>query len=274
MLLGYVLAYFFVSLPLRKLRLAVEKLKAREVHDDLPPTGVREFDQLIEDFNGLAGELNRVESLRQNLISDTSHELKTPISALRVQLEGIKDGVVVLDKKRAEVLLNQVDRLSELTETLQEYARLRSKAATLKKKSVEIQSIIEAALEEQKTSLEIAKLEVEVLVTEGATILADKHLATQLVSNVIANACRHSQATKLTITANEKECSIVDNGKGVPEHSLKDLFERFYRVDGSRNRKEAGLGLGLAIVKEICHAHGWSCVAENADPGLEITITF
>ncbi|CAN5120015.1 hypothetical protein BH11PAT4_BH11PAT4_0230 [soil metagenome] len=272
MTLGYLLAYLFVSRPLQRLRTAVEKLKKRELHPELDPTGVKEFDELIEDFNGLAGELGRVELLRQNLISDTSHELKTPLSALKLQLEGIKDGVVPMDATRAGVLLDQVDRLSDLTERLQDYARLRSRAATLQKKTVSMAKVVTAVLAEHEVALKKAGIVVEQVVDEKLTYQADRLLLTQLVSNLASNAIAHAGATNLVITATTEQFSVRDNGKGVPKEVLGDLFERFFRVQQSRHRSEGGLGLGLAIVQEITHAHGWKVWAENANPGLVFVV--
>lgn len=272
MALGYLLAYLFVSQPLQRLRRAVEKLKRREHQDEIEPTGVREFDELIEDFNGLAGELSRVEQLRQNLISDTSHELKTPLSALKLQLEGIKDGVVTMDASRAGVLLDQVDRLSDLIERLQDYARLRSRAATLQKKHVDVSKVVAAVLAEHEGALQAAGITVEQVVDEKLTYQADKLLLTQLVSNLVSNAVTHAGATSIVITATPGYFSVRDNGKGVPPEALDDLFERFFRVKQSRHRSEGGLGLGLAIVQEISHAHGWKVRAENADPGLVFVV--
>ncbi len=273
MALGYLMAYLFVAKPLQRLRHAVEKLKKREQQGEVEPTGVMEFDELIGDFNGLATELTRVELLRQNLISDTSHELKTPLSALKIQLEGIKDGVVTLDAARTTVLIDQVDRLSDLTERLQDYARLRSKAASLQKKTVSFSKVVSAVLAEHEVDLEKAGITVEKRFEDTLSYQADRSLLTQLLTNLVSNAVAHAGATKLVITGSEHQFSVSDNGKGVPKEVLGDLFERFFRVNQSRNRSEGGLGLGLAIVREISHAHGWQVSAEDAKPGLKFTVS-
>lgn len=273
MALGYLMAYLFVAKPLQRLRHAVEKLKKREQQGEVEPTGVMEFDELIGDFNGLATELTRVEVLRQNLISDTSHELKTPLSALKIQLEGIKDGVVTLDTTRTNVLIDQVDRLSDLTERLQDYARLRSKAASLQKKPVSFSKVVNAVLAEHEVALEKANVTVEKQFEENLTYQADRSLLTQLLTNLVSNAIAHAGAKNLVITGSDNEFSVADDGKGVPKEVLGDLFERFFRVNQSRNRSEGGLGLGLAIVREISHAHGWQVRAEDAKPGLKFTVS-
>jgi two-component system sensor histidine kinase BaeS len=99
----------------------------------------------------------------------------------------------------------------------------------------------------------------------------DKNLMQQIFLNIFENILVHSGATKVNIKWENNNLIISDNGKGVPEDKLTNIFERFYRVDSSRSRKTGGLGLGLAIVKEIVESHGWK-ISAKTKAGLEFTI--
>ncbi len=274
LLLGAVIAREMISKPLKRLQKAIAQLKNRNFVKDVDPTGLAEFDEVVGDFNELARELTRAEELRQNLISDTSHELKTPVTSLQVQLEGMRDGLIPLEVERVDLLLKQVDRLTDLIDRLQEYTRLRNRTASLKLVVLPVKELVEEVIADLASQLAASGIQVVVSAAEKLTIKGDKNLMEQVISNLILNTIRYSGAKKLTIKATTAGLELGDNGKGVPVDALPHIFERFYRVERSRNRSEAGLGLGLAIVREIIEAHGWSIAATNTHPGLKFTITW
>jgi len=111
-------------------------------------------------------------------------------------------------------------------------------------------------------------------IADDLVIHANRDALQRVLANFIQNTLRYSEATELTITAT-KDCLVFsDNGRGVPTKSLPYLFERFYRVDKSRNRTTGGLGLGLAIVKEIVEQQNWRIQAAAGHPGLTFTLFF
>lgn len=268
LLLGVFITEYFLVKPLARLQKGIKSLRQREFNNQIEHTGLPEFDEVAGSFNELARELDRVETLRRDLISDTSHELKTPLTALQVQLEGMRDGLISLDKKRVGVLLDHVERLNDLTERLQEYARVRNRTASMEEKPFKLRSLLE------KISAEVPDtLKVQVEIPSSYQLSGDKHLLEQAFSNIVRNAATHGEASELRIFTDGDKIVFADNGKGVPKESLPHLFERFYRVEKSRNRSLGGLGLGLAIVQEIIEAHGWTVAATTNKPtGLIITI--
>jgi two-component system sensor histidine kinase BaeS len=266
LLLGVFISEFFLVKPLSRLQKGIKGLRQREFKNEIEHTGLPEFDEVAASFNELAHELERVETLRRDLISDTSHELKTPLTALQVQLEGMRDGLIALDKKRVGVLLENVERLNDLTERLQEYARVRNRTATLDMKPIKLRTLLEKLVTDE--------VPVRIEVSSSVTVTGDKKLLEQVFGNLLRNAVIHAQASEVVISASDDKIVFADNGKGVPAEALPHLFERFFRVEGSRNRAHGGLGLGLAIVQEIVEAHGWSIEARANDPhGLKLTIT-
>jgi two-component system sensor histidine kinase BaeS len=266
LILGLIAAKF-VSAPLSDLSQAILALQQSNYQIRLKKDGVAEFDGVIDGFNQLVDRLAEEEDLRKNLISDTSHELRTPTAALYAQLQGLKDGILILDADRLQLLLGQTERLTELIDRLQQYASIRSAAAKPTIESVTLSEIITKVSQVFAHDLHTANMHIVSQGMPDATIQADAVFLEQIVSNLIENAIKYSSGTVIYIDLEQHFLSISDNGRGVAEQHLPHLFERFYRVESSRNRQSGGLGLGLAIVKELIEAQGWQ-IEVTQNPGL------
>lgn len=267
---GFLTSQIIVN-QLKRLQHAMQTLRGNNYRVQLEDTGVSELDNLINEFNQLVVELQTTEELRKNLISDTSHELKTPITALRGQLEGVRDKVLKLNTERWKILLEQVDRLQSLVDGLQTYTQLRSNAIKPKFKQLELAAFAKEIVANWHKPAD-KDFQYILDVPAELTVKADGNLLQHIFNNLLENTARYAQATTITIKASPEQIVFQDNGIGVPEKSLKYLFERFYRVEQSRNRATGGMGLGLAIVKEMIEAMGWSVNVEN-DKGLKFTIS-
>jgi two-component system, OmpR family, sensor histidine kinase BaeS len=253
-----------ITRPLHSLEDGIRLLEESDYQVFIEPTGSPEFDLVIEEFNNLAEELSKVETLRKDLISDTSHELRTPITSLIAQLEGMKDKVLKVTPDRLETVLNQAYRLNDVVERLQEYSRLRSKTAKLKLVKFNLYDTINKLMSDYKLQLKRAKIKLKLDIPEDLTIKADKALFERIIINLTENTLRYAQASEISISAEEGELVFADNGVGISKLHLPYIFERFYRVEKSRSRETGGVGLGLAIVKEIVEAHGWRIGAEKS----------
>jgi signal transduction histidine kinase len=271
--LGFVLSQEFISKPLNRLQLAIGKLKNRDFSATAVETGLPEFDKVAQEFNELAQELERAELLRKDLISDTSHELKTPLTSLQGQLEGMRDGIIPKDTEHIDGLLTQVARLHDLTERLQEYTRLRNRTARITKTRIQLKAFMENLEKEISSDLKKHKVSLSISIPDDVHIQADERLLEELFLNLFRNSFTYAGAEHITIALKKGHLYFADDGKGVPPDTLHHIFERFYRVEQSRNRKTGGLGLGLAIVKEIVEAHEWSITAKAVEPhGLAFLI--
>lgn len=267
-LIGYASSKLFTK-PLNSLVKGMKQLRENNYKEKLSKTGTEEFDIVVDEFNELSKELNRVEELRRELVTDTSHEFKTPLTSLRAQLEGLQDGVLKFNKTRATELLEQVTRLTSLVNTLDEYTRLRSKNSKLKKKNIKVATLLNSIIKKIKTDIKIT-IEIE----KGLIIKCDKELTSRVLENLIENSIRYSKGKNIIIKATSKTIIVQDDGIGVSNKHLKDIYERFYRIEKSRNRKSGGMGLGLAIVKEIVEAHGWSIKSPKLrNKGFKTVIT-
>lgn len=257
------LAAMLFTRPLKKLSKAMRELRDQNYEQKLEETGTPEVDEVIQEFNHLATALRDIEKIRSNMIADTSHELKTPLTAIRVQMEGVKDGMIELDEKRIKLVLKEVERLTELIERMQDFAKLQGEVMKVRKKNVVLLDILNEIISKYNTLLEEAQITIETKIPEEAEVSIDPGLFNQLISNLISNTLHYANANTITFSFKNNKLTYKDDGKGVPEGDLPYLFERFYRVDKSRNRATGGLGLGLAIVKEIVIAHGWEIEVES-----------
>jgi two-component system sensor histidine kinase BaeS len=265
------LAARLVTEPLARLRDGITALKDGRGRIKLPPSELKEFDTIVDSFNQLSEQLHQEETLRKSLISDTAHELNTPLTAIIGQLEGMRAGLIKKDTSHVELLLEQANRLNDVAQGLLEYARVQSRALQPDKQAVNLKAVVTRLTQTHDADLLAKHISLQATFPPSTTILADKRLLEQALDNLITNAIRYSGGHTITIACTDTVLSVSDDGNGVPAASLPHLFERFYRVEQSRNRNTGGLGLGMAIVSEIALAHDWSVQASNTSPGLQIT---
>ncbi len=276
-----ILASFFIGLvssqifsrPLRSLSSGMRNLRNNDYDLKLKNIGSEEFDEVVCEFNRLTDQLSKVEKLRKDLISDTSHELKTPITALLGQLNGIKEGVFELDEKRTDLLIGQVERLSDIVERLQEFARIQSSKVNLNKKNLNLKKLLEKISGQFESELKEKKIKFINNVPKDYNIKGDEYLLSQVFINLLSNTLKYSKAQRVEISTKEKMIVFADDGIGISDSDKPYIFERFYRVEKSRNRKTGGLGLGLAIVKEIVETHNLKIKVSDKKPtGTKFTI--
>ena len=262
--------------PLSLLQEGIVSLKSNGKKKLIARTGEQEFDVVIDEFNDLVKELDYQDELRSNMISDVAHELKTPITSLMVQIQAVKDGILKLDEKRSEILLEEMNRLNDLVDQLNDYTRFKSTLPRLYIEDVNLKDMFERFQAVYQPLLKEKGIKIESNLPDGLVIQGDKKLLTRMVTNIVQNAIFHSEGNLVKISANKEHLSIKDNGKGINTSEIPRIFERFYRVEKSRNKKSGGLGLGLAIVKEIADAHGWKLevISGNDSEGTEFLIKF
>lgn len=266
------LAARFVRKPLRNFNDAVASLEESNYKVQLQPTGIQEFDEVFARFNSLTKRLQNEEKLRKDLVSDTSHELNTPLTTMIGQLTAMQEGKHPMTEERIAVLKDQAERLAELVRQLDAYTKARTPDDE-QAEDIPFKQFCEELISQFGLELKEKGIAVKLHVADDYVIHANRRALHQIIMNFIQNTLRYSEATELTIAATPNQLTFSDNGKGVPAKSLSYLFERFYRVDKSRNRTTGGLGLGLAIVKELAEGQGWHVHAEHAHPGITFVLT-
>lgn len=269
-LIAGIIFSIIITQPLRELRLGISNLKKSKFKNKLIKTGESEFDQVIEEFNDLASELEYQETLRKDLISDVAHELKTPLTAVSLQIQGMIDGVFEPDRKRLQTTLEDVQRLNNLIDMLYEYTKLRTKISNKELQKVNINKLTEDVIKSQDNRLNTNNIKFNNNLDKDLKILTDKFMLERIILNIVDNSIKYSKGSMIEISNNKNTITIQDDGVGIPQEDLRKIFERFYRVEKSRNRITGGLGLGLAIVKEMVESLGGEIEAANNPTGKGI----
>ncbi|MBN1617841.1 HAMP domain-containing histidine kinase [Candidatus Dojkabacteria bacterium] len=213
-----------------------------------------EIDKLTDKFNELVSEINRIEKLRDELVSDVTHELKTPLTKIKGQIEGCIDGVYKCEPSHLQKTLMNVDQLENLISQMQKLIQLKARKYEMKKEFVELKKFVDSLVSGySKNNLSIINQ-----VSDNVFVLADKSKLREILDNLLSNAVNNTESGSVTIDYSDRKITVSDTGKGIDKKDLPYIFERFYRADKSRSKKTGGLGLGLSIVKELVKAHGWS----------------
>jgi signal transduction histidine kinase len=233
--------------------------------------GIREFDEVFMRFNNLIYRLRHEEKLRKDLVSDTSHELNTPLTTMIGQLTAMQEGKYPLTEERVGILKDQAERLAELVQQLDAYTKARM-PDTGEPEDIHLRQFCEEFINHFSLDLKQKGITAKLHIAEDYIIYANRSALQQILTNLMQNTLRYSHAAEVTIEAAAHQLMFSDNGKGVPPESLPYLFERFYRVDTSRSRATGGLGLGLAIVRELAESQGWAIAAVAGHPGLTFVL--
>lgn len=261
----------FVRRPLRQFNDAIASLEQSSYKVQLQPTGIHEFDEVFTKFNSLIKRLQHEEKLRKDLVSDTSHELNTPLSVMIGQLTAMQESKHAMTKERVAILKEQAERLAELVRQLDAYTKARM-PVTSEPEDIHLKQFCEELIHHFTFELKQKGITANLHIADDYIIHANRDALQRILTNLMQNTLRYSQATEVIIKATAHELLFSDNGKGVPSESLPYLFERFYRIDKSRSRTTGGLGLGLAIVRELVESQGWAITAETGQPGLMFTL--
>lgn len=265
--------------PLRDMAQAARRMETGDYGARVRTTSIDEVGQLAHAFNRMSDELEQVERLRRDLVANVSHELKTPISALRAHLENLLDGVERPDPETLQVMLVQSDRLGRLVDQLLELSRLESGDLPLQREQVALGPLVSEVLSE----IEVARADRGValerrLAQDLPAVLADRERIHQVLFNLLDNAVRFTpEGGRVTVSAERHDGAVdvrvADTGPGIAPEHLPRLFERFYRVDPARSQKEGGTGIGLAIARSVVEAHGGRIWADSS-PGQWSVFTF
>ncbi len=247
--------------PLRDMANAAERLARGDYSERVPVTSRDELGRTAATFNRMATELESVERLRRDLVANVSHELKTPISALRAHLENILDGVEEPTPATITVMLQQSERLGRLVEQLLDLSKLESGAMPFEREPVSLSRVVDRVVDEVEMGRASGVDVLNLVPPSIPPVLADEGRLHQVLFNLLDNALRFTpRGGRVTVTAvaRESDCEVAveDTGPGVPSEHQPFVFERFYRVDPSRSRSDGGTGIGLTIAKSVVEGHG------------------
>ena len=283
LLLAAVAAFFLsehLLAPIRKLTAGTRALAARQFDTRIQVASRDELGQLAADFNTMAQALENDEHLRQQWISDIAHELRTPLAVLAGEVEALRDGIRKVNRDTLDSLHAEVRHLNKIVNDLHELSLADAGRLSIKKEPVDCGQVLSETLRLFKLRFDQKRITVKNSLADQppAMVLGDADRLQQLFSNLIENTLRYADSPGIlrighARSANRLILSFEDSGPGVPEASLAKLFDRLYRVDKSRSRRQGGSGLGLSICKSIVTALGGKISAANAaGGGLRIEI--
>ncbi|MFC4334857.1 sensor histidine kinase [Salininema proteolyticum] len=216
-------------------------------------------------------EFQRLERVRRDFVANVSHELKTPVGALQVLAEALRDAVSDPDaaERFASRVQSEASRMAALVHDLLELSRIQGAERTPEARPVRVDAVIAEALDQNRTAAELKDIAFEVKGEKGLEVLGSESQLITAVKNLVSNAVAYSpESTAVTVevgscptpdsvTEARTVCvTVSDKGIGIAPKDLDRIFERFYRADRARSRTTGGTGLGLAIVKHIAVNHG------------------
>jgi two-component system sensor histidine kinase BaeS len=256
--------------PLAELGAAARRIAAGDYAARVPRDGPEELASLADSFNQMAAGLEQQEQMRRDFIANAAHELRTPLTNLQGYLEALRDGVITADRATYESLWDEAERLVRLSRSLDALAEGDAGGPRPAAVELDLAMAIRTALDFAQPTLERAGLELAVDVPERLPARADPDDLAQVLGNLISNAARYTPAGGTVSVRAERRpadllVSISNPGDGIPSDDLERVFERFYRVEKSRDRARGGAGIGLAIVKHLVEAGGGQVGAESAD---------
>jgi signal transduction histidine kinase len=228
-----------------------------------------ELGELANSFNSMADDLERIQRLRQNMVADIAHELRTPLSNLKGYLEAINDGVIKPNKATIRSLNEEAAALSHLVADLQELSLADAGELTIIKQPEDIIKLIKETVTSSHAKARAKGLRITTDLPGQLPLLnIDAHWIKQVLGNLLDNAIEHtSKGSQISVAADEQNdmvaITVADTGEGIPPEDLPLIFERFYRVDKSRARTTGGSGLGLTIAKRLVEAHGGTITAKS-----------
>lgn len=231
----------------------------RHVTARVAPLGSRLVLALVEDRT----RERQVEAVRRDFVANVSHELKTPIGAIRLLAEAVQDAAddPAAVHRFASRMLTESDRLSRLIQQIIELSRLQGDEPLESPVPVSIDEVVASAVDFVDMNASAKDISVIAEGEEGLKVLGSDKQVGAAVANLVANAVAYSEPGSRVVVTRKRvdhqvEISVIDQGIGIPEGEVERVFERFYRVDPARHRSTGGTGLGLSIVKHVAATHG------------------
>jgi two-component system OmpR family sensor kinase/two-component system sensor histidine kinase BaeS len=279
---GLLLVFFAIGRAVRRMAApvgdvmeAADRVAAGDYSTRLQERGPREMRRLARSFNAMAQRLQASEEQRHNLLADVTHELRTPLSVIQGNLEGLLDGIYPPDRAHVEPVLEETRVMSRLLEDLQTLSTAEAGVLRLHRESLDPAELVGDAVAAFRSAAAAGGIALEGRVPPGLpSVEADPVRIGQVLANLLHNAMHHTPAGgSVVVAAHRAEnggvaFTVTDTGAGIPPEDLPHVFDRFVKASDS-----GGAGLGLAIAKSLVEAHGGAITAES-EPGRGATMRF
>ena len=254
----------FITQPIKELTDVIKKMSQGHLDQRVKVRGSKELRQLGEAFNIMSEKLENLDRARNEFVSNASHELKTPLSAIKVLTEslihmGVDDPSVY--REFLQDINSEIDRLNAIINDLLTLVKIDTEGEELKREQVDIAELVDSAIKGLQILAQQKDIRLETFYDDHLTVYGDAVKLRQVVSNIVDNAIKYTpEGGRVTVEVYKGEENAVvkvsDTGIGIPANDLPHIFDRFYRVDKARSRATGGTGLGLSIAQKIVLQHG------------------
>lgn len=265
-LLSAVVIYFNslrISKPIKVMELAAGRLASGENTEDLSIQSADEIGSLAKSFNTMKQQLATTEKMRREFIANVSHDMRTPLTSINGFVSGMLDGIVKLEdyNKYLCIIKDETVRLIRLTNEILQLAKIQSGSLKVFKENLKVTDILDSVISSIRTLMEEKSISISVNCDNSIMVYADSDKLKQILINIADNALKYTgQDGKIIINVSKKhsmiEFRVKDTGIGISADELPFVFEKFYRVDKSRQSSTGGTGLGLNIAKSLIELHG------------------
>lgn len=249
--------------PMRRLAVAAEALGRGETLRPLPESGPTEIRQTAEAFNLMQARLQRFVEDRTRMLAAIGHDLRTPITSLRLRAEFVSD-----DETR-EKMLSTLDELKSMTEATLAFSR--EQAIAEDTRNVNLSALVESLCDD------LVELGYDVSVVDSPNIgyRCRADALKRAVRNLVENAVRYGERARVSVASRPSAIEIIveDDGPGIPAETMDRVFAPFFRLENSRNRETGGVGLGLSIARNVVRHHGGDVILSNTGSGLRAVIS-
>lgn len=272
LLLGSVLFRQIIA-PVRAVTRGAQRIAAGDLNQRIDVKSNDEIGQLAQSYNQMADALAHDRQLRQNMVADIAHELRTPLSVIQGNLEAMLDGVLPASPEEIASLRDETALLARLVSDLRLLSLAEAGQLKLEKVETDPGELAQRVIASLRPQAESIQVELSSGIDDNLPKLAlDADRTSQVLHNLLGNALRHTPSGgKVTLRVSvegqaggrQVKVEVTDTGSGIASEDLPYVFDRFYRADKSRNRTSGGSGIGLAIVKQLVEAHGGQVWAES-----------
>ena len=281
-----VLALFLSQIltkPITNLSRSMRKMGKGDLSVRVPEKGSGELRELAENYNTMAAQLERLDKTRSQFVSNASHELKTPLTTMKIMLETVMYQPDMPEDLRREFMQDmnhEIDRLTGIVTDLLTLTRVDGDKSGMKQETVDMSMLTEEVIHLLTPAAEKRGQTLESTIEPRLQMMGDRARLNQILYNLTDNAIKYSpDGGRISVSLRAEPEGLAwrvrDNGVGIPAEDQEHIFERFYRVDKARSRETGGTGLGLSIVKQLVTMHGGT-ITVHSEPnhGSEFTVVF
>ena len=274
-------ASMILTAPLKRLNTAISDVKEGYTSNPVMVKDYRETERISDAFNSVLSRMKLLDDSRQEFVANVSHELKTPMTSMKV----LADSLLVQEDAPAELyrefmgdITKEIDRENQIISDLLSLVKMDKTIAELSISQVDVNTLIETVLKRLRPLARKKEVELEFTSMRQVDAMVDEVKISQVVTNLVENAIKYNRdngSVSVVLDADHQFFTIEvrDTGMGIPEESLGQIFERFYRVDKSHSREIGGSGLGLAITRSAVLMHRGSITVESeVDEGTVFTV--